>query len=231
MQQVFKHLFLWILIWLVQSALFAGHGYEIPAYLVKNLAVVSLQALVVYANWQVLKGLSWSALSHVVMYAVGCLLCVYVTMAVSYDWIAIIMSIFYSGLVLDASGGGFWPMGFWNILSGSAPYSVVLLISTVVYLIRNGAKGHEIASDEVASGNDVLTIQDGKTIHRLRKDHILYVEGLREYVNWHTAERKVTTLHSLKAIEEMLDNEGFFRIHKSYIVNASRVRAVRPQSN
>lgn len=65
-----------------------------------------------------------------------------------------------------------------------------------------------------------------KTEYRIRKidlDTILYIEALRDYIAIHTPEAKVLTLESMKKIETALPALQFIRIHKSYIINRSRI--------
>lgn len=63
-----------------------------------------------------------------------------------------------------------------------------------------------------------------KTI-KLRHDDILYIQGLREYVTYHTATEKLVALESLKKLESALPDD-FMRIHKSYIVAMSKVDSI-----
>lgn len=63
---------------------------------------------------------------------------------------------------------------------------------------------------------------------------ILYLEGVKDYVRVHyIREKKATPLLvriSMKGIEEMLPPGLFCRIHKSYIVNAASITAIRKNS-
>lgn len=57
-----------------------------------------------------------------------------------------------------------------------------------------------------------------KTI-RLNISEIIYIEGLKNYINIHTIRDKVITLMSMKNIEEQLPSDIFKRVQKSYIIN------------
>ncbi len=63
----------------------------------------------------------------------------------------------------------------------------------------------------------ILVKADHK-IYKLKFDDLLYVEGLKEYVAYHTADRKIVALASLKGLEEILPSDRFLRIHKSFII-------------
>ena len=58
---------------------------------------------------------------------------------------------------------------------------------------------------------------------------ILYIEGMKDYAKIFltTSSRPVITKMSLKALEEKLAPHRFVRIHKSYIVSADKVTAVK----
>lgn len=58
-------------------------------------------------------------------------------------------------------------------------------------------------------------------------DDILYIEGFGDYVNVYLTEgKKVTVLSTIKGMEEELSAYNFMRIHRSYIVNLSKVERV-----
>ena len=59
-------------------------------------------------------------------------------------------------------------------------------------------------------------------------DHILYIEGLKDYVKiYEEGETKpVLSLMSMKAMEELLPPADFMRIHRSYIVRKDKIRVI-----
>jgi len=63
---------------------------------------------------------------------------------------------------------------------------------------------------------------DRKTFKILFRD-ILFIEGLKDYVVLHTAERKIITAMNIKTIHEQLPNKLFVRISKSYIINIKHI--------
>lgn len=58
---------------------------------------------------------------------------------------------------------------------------------------------------------------------------ILYIEGMKDYVKifLNTGSKPVITKLSLKALEDKLSGQGFIRTHKSYILSADKVTAVK----
>lgn len=55
------------------------------------------------------------------------------------------------------------------------------------------------------------------------------MEGLKDYIKIFltTATRPIITRLSLKAMEELLPKDKFFRVHKSYIVNLEKITSIR----
>ena len=56
----------------------------------------------------------------------------------------------------------------------------------------------------------------------------LYIEGLKDYVKIHVEEEThpVLTLTSLKSLEEQLPADRFVRVHRSFIVQPSKIRSI-----
>lgn len=63
-----------------------------------------------------------------------------------------------------------------------------------------------------------------KTMTKVMFDDILYVESMREYIYVHTSKGKIITKMSTHEIEKILGS-NFLRIHRSFIVNISKVAA------
>ena len=59
-------------------------------------------------------------------------------------------------------------------------------------------------------------------------DDIRYVEGLKDYVKIHTEQSKspVLSLMNMKAMERMLPPAKFIRVHRSFIVNKSKIKEI-----
>jgi DNA-binding LytR/AlgR family response regulator len=64
---------------------------------------------------------------------------------------------------------------------------------------------------------------------RMRKvafDEIVYVEGLKNYVSIYTEQERIITLLNIKDLQERLPPAQFMRVHKSYIVSLTKIKAL-----
>ncbi len=58
--------------------------------------------------------------------------------------------------------------------------------------------------------------------------NILFIEGLKDYVKIYLTEDKspITTLMSMKSLEKFLPETEFMRVHRSFIVNTTKMRII-----
>ena len=79
---------------------------------------------------------------------------------------------------------------------------------------------------DAAIPRDFIFVKSGYKSEKVNISDILYVEGMKEYVVIHTRDKKYTKLDRMKNIENLLSDQGFIRIHKSYIVSIKSINAV-----
>ena len=85
----------------------------------------------------------------------------------------------------------------------------------------------EAAQPAAPSGGSIFVKSDYK-LQRIDLDDITYIEGHKDYVRIHLASqtRPVTSLMSLKTMEDTLPPSRFMRVHRSFIVNKDSIRTV-----
>ncbi len=66
---------------------------------------------------------------------------------------------------------------------------------------------------------------DGKLI-KVNYADIRYIEGMKDYLKIHTTTQAIVTHHTMKAMEEQLPSGKFMRVHKSYIIALSAIKAI-----
>ena len=74
---------------------------------------------------------------------------------------------------------------------------------------------------------DTITVKSGYDLHKLKLKDIIYIESDSEYVIFHTANKKVMSNQTLKALEKSLNASMFIRVHRSYIINKSKVTSLK----
>ncbi len=75
-----------------------------------------------------------------------------------------------------------------------------------------------------------ITIVSERKIYKIATEDIFYVESLQEYVCYHTTKGKLLSLAALKDVAEILPEDEFTRIHKSYIINTNHLSNYTAQS-
>jgi len=102
-------------------------------------------------------------------------------------------------------------------------------------------KFYQTAQDEISNVKSVpvnnsvpeeafIYVKENKKVVKVHLNEILYVEGLSEYVQIYTHEKKIITKTSMTNMTDKLPDANFVRIHKSYIVSLSKVEAFTSSS-
>jgi DNA-binding LytR/AlgR family response regulator len=85
-------------------------------------------------------------------------------------------------------------------------------------------------STQVPSANTgYIFIKVENKMVRVELDEILYIEGLKNYVSIFTKTRRIVTLQVMKQLEEILPQNRFVRVHKSYIVALDKINSIERQ--
>ena len=82
-------------------------------------------------------------------------------------------------------------------------------------------------SPVVVPGGGHLFVKSEYKLVRIDLDNIKYIESMHEYISFNLEGSKpVMTLMSLKSIEEQLPPDRFLRVHRSFIVNLSKITVI-----
>ncbi len=92
----------------------------------------------------------------------------------------------------------------------------------------HGGKPREGATEEIE--REYMFVKADKKLVKVDFDDMVYIEGLKDYVIIRNEDSRVITLQTMKSLEERLPSSKFRRIHRSYIVNLEKVRAVEGNS-
>ena len=77
-----------------------------------------------------------------------------------------------------------------------------------------------------SSDKHIFIKSDGKLV-RLNNEDILYIESMGDYVKFVTADKKYITHNTIKALEEKVDKTCFMKVHRSYIINLTKIDDIR----
>ena len=84
------------------------------------------------------------------------------------------------------------------------------------------------ATITIEANNEFLFLKSDYKIRRINFDDILYIEGLKDYVKVYlrNEDKPLLTISSMKQIEAKLPVARFMRVHRSFIVNLSRIETI-----
>lgn len=87
-------------------------------------------------------------------------------------------------------------------------------------------KLHHSAVQTEENGETFIFVKADKKLVKVNYDEIIYIEGLKDYVRIHCDSQRVITLQTMKSLEDKLPQSQFKRIHRSFIVNISKIHAI-----
>lgn len=75
--------------------------------------------------------------------------------------------------------------------------------------------------------NDHIFIKSEGKLVRLNNEDILFIESMGDYVKFVTADKKFVTHNTIKNLEEKINKQCFVKVHRSYIINITRIDDIR----
>lgn len=99
------------------------------------------------------------------------------------------------------------------------------------YELTNGTVSHIEENKQaetfqaVSGAEDYMFVKSDYKLLRVNFQDVLYIEGLKDYVKIYleTSVKPILSLTSMRSIEAALPQHLFYRIHRSYIVNMSKI--------
>lgn len=96
-------------------------------------------------------------------------------------------------------------------------------------LIEGQALPASAPAQPAASANsqpETLFVKGDKKVHQVRVSDILYLESYGSYVKIHLEGEMIITLERLANYESRLAEQGFIRIHKSYLIPVNKIGVI-----
>lgn len=85
----------------------------------------------------------------------------------------------------------------------------------------------QVLKDSLASlksNDEKIVLKDSESIHFVRLNDIVYCEADGPYTTFYLINKeKIVISKSLKEFDDVLESRGFFRTHKSYLANISKI--------
>lgn len=71
-----------------------------------------------------------------------------------------------------------------------------------------------------------LYVRQGDAFRKISREDILYVEGMQNYLKLYFKDEVLIIHQTMISLEEMLPDDLFFRIHRSFLVNISHIETI-----
>ncbi|MEM0933170.1 MAG: LytTR family DNA-binding domain-containing protein [Bacteroidota bacterium] len=95
-------------------------------------------------------------------------------------------------------------------------------------LSNRGNENVSPSSGSNPSGGNFLFVKSEYETVKINMEDIKYIQGLKDYLKIHTIHPKpILTLMSFKDIQAKLPPEQFIRVHKSFLVNISKIKSIQ----
>jgi DNA-binding LytR/AlgR family response regulator len=91
--------------------------------------------------------------------------------------------------------------------------------------LKAANKAYDYFSSQGA-GSDHLFIKTDSRLEKINFNDLLFVEAMENYVALYTADKKMITHSTLKALQEKLPAGRFIQPHKSYLVNIGCISSI-----
>jgi DNA-binding LytR/AlgR family response regulator len=107
----------------------------------------------------------------------------------------------------------------------SKPFQEMDLIRAIDIAFHNANTTHQIQNKPLLNEH-VFLRTDNQSYVKFSYENILYLEADRAYCNIITEEKSFKMSISMNHIHEQLNNKQFIKIHRSFVINASKISAL-----
>ncbi|MFB6455392.1 LytR/AlgR family response regulator transcription factor [Chitinophaga sp. Hz27] len=70
-----------------------------------------------------------------------------------------------------------------------------------------------------------LIIRSGTKHMKIYTEEICYLESIKDYIKIHTTDKSIIAKYRISDIEASLNEKGFLRVHRSFIININKITA------
>lgn len=80
--------------------------------------------------------------------------------------------------------------------------------------------------NETTAPRDYIFVKTEYRMQRVDFKNILFIEGMKEYLQIVTSDDKIMVLQNFRKMEEMLPKDNFVRVHRSFIVALDKIDSI-----
>ncbi|MBZ4677039.1 MAG: DNA-binding response regulator [Anaerophaga sp.] len=95
--------------------------------------------------------------------------------------------------------------------------------------VNRARERYEKKESPVKESTEIFIKNNGSLV-RIKYEDILWIEALENYVVLNTFSEKYTIHFTMKAIADKMPSDRFMRIHRSFIVNFSKIKVIEDNS-
>lgn len=114
-------------------------------------------------------------------------------------------------------------------IDGFKVNAVDYLLKPVSYteFLAAATKVLNLIETPTATRNDYIIVKSEYKLVQIPVNDIIFIEGVRDYVKIYIeSDSSVLTLMNIKSLDQALPRDMFMRVHRSYIVNTSKIRVI-----
>ncbi len=75
--------------------------------------------------------------------------------------------------------------------------------------------------------NDFIFLKQDHSVYKVNYSDILYIEALGNYLQVFTSDKKIVARETMSEMDKSLSREQFIRVHKSFIVNITKIEEIK----
>jgi two-component system, LytTR family, response regulator len=73
---------------------------------------------------------------------------------------------------------------------------------------------------------DFIFVKTENRLEKIMLNEIVYIEGMRDYLRIHTANKKIMTLQNFSEFEKLIPSNIVCRVHKSFMVALNKIESI-----
>lgn len=85
-------------------------------------------------------------------------------------------------------------------------------------------------AQKLCEPEDYLSFQFQSEIYNIKYSDIIYIEGMRDKIWIYCKDSTYRWRGTIKSLEDCLKGKGFFKIHRSYLINMNKIRKYNSQA-